>query len=247
MSGDHAHEYGDRIAGVYDELYGSFTDTDAAVATLAELGAPGPVLELGIGTGRLALPLVARGLNVHGIDASEAMVAKLRAKPGGKDIPVTIADFAAVPVDGRFRLIFVAFNTFFALTSQEDQIRCLRAVAEHLHDDGLFVLEAFVPDMTRWTHHQATQTHRVEDGRVLLETSRHDPVGQRIDTQLLLMAEEGVRMYPVRIRYAWPAELDVMAQLAGLRLRDRWGGWDRTAFDSSSQKHVSVYERPPLL
>ena len=243
MSEHDPAEYGERIAPVYDDLYGSTGDTDDAVATIEELAAGGRVLELGIGTGRIALPLAARGTEVHGIEASPAMLAALRAKPGGDRIPVTIGDLRDVAVEGRFRVVVLAFNTLFALLTQDDQVRCFEAVAAHLDESGRFVVEAFVPDMTRWQNHQATQTQRIEDGRVVLETSRNDPVSQRIDSYLNLVGEDGVRMFPVRIRYAWPAELDLMARLAGLRLHARWSGWDRRPFDSSSTKHVSVYMR----
>jgi len=235
-------EYGERIAPVYDDLFGAVLDTDEAVACLAGLAGGGPVLELGIGTGRLAIPLHQRGIEVHGVDASEAMVARLRAKPGGEALPVTLGDLRDVPVDGVFPLIFLAFNTIFALPDQDQQVRCFQAVAEHLRPGGAFVIEAFVPDMTRWQNHQATQTVRLENGRVVLQTSRHDPARQRIDSVLNLLGEDGIRMYPFQIRYAWPAELDLMARVAGLRLRERWGGWDRRPFDSSSTAHVSVYE-----
>jgi SAM-dependent methyltransferase len=237
-------DYGERIAGVYDDLHGGILDTEEAVACIAELASAGPVLELGIGTGRLAIPLAQRGLDVRGIDASEAMVVRLRAKAGGDRIPVTMGDFRDVPIEGTFPLILLAFNTIFALTTQEDQVRCFQAVADHLAPGGIFVVEAFVPDPTRYVEHQATQTTRLEEGRVILQTSRHDPVGQRVDSYHVLLGEEGVRMYPVRLRYAWPAELDLMARMAGLTLRDRWGGWDRRPFDSDSKKHVSVYQRP---
>lgn len=235
--------YGERIAGIYDELHGGMLDTEDAVGFIAELAGGGPVLELGIGTGRLALPLVERGLEVHGIDASEAMVARLRSKPGGDRIKVTMANFRKVPVDGAYPLIVVAFNTIFALTTQEDQVRCFAAVAEHLSGGGVFVVEAFVPDPSRFVEHQATEITRVEDDRVILRASRHDPVRQEVESQHVLLAEEGIRLYPVRLRYAWPAELDLMARLAGLGLRERWGGWDRRPFDSESTKHVSVYAR----
>jgi hypothetical protein len=172
------------------------------------------------------------------------MVARLRAKPGGDRIPVTMADFRDVPVDGIYRLILVAFNTIFALTTQEDQVRCFEAVAHHLSPGGMFVVEAFVPDPTRFVEHQTTRTTRLEDDRVMLQASRHDPVGQRVDSQHVVLGEDGIRLYPVVLRYAWPPELDLMARLAGLGLRDRWGGWDRRPFDSASTGHVSVYVRP---
>ena len=233
--------YGESIAGIYDDLFGAMMDTDAAVELLAELAGDGPALELGIGTGRLALPLWRRGIEVHGVDASPAMVEQLRRKPGGVEIPVTMGDLRNVPVDGRYGVVFLVFNTLFALTSQEDQLRCFESVAGHLEPSGAFVVECFVPDMTRWQNHQTVQAQRIEEGRVMIEASRHDPVNQRIDSSLVVLGAEGTRLYPVRIRYAWPSELDLMAGAAGLRLRDRWGGWRREPFDSSSTKHVSVY------
>src|SRR5581483_9804184 len=148
MEGYDAATYGERIADVYDEWYAeaAFLETEAAVAKLAELAGEGPVLELAVGTGRVALPLAQRGLEVHGIDASEAMVAKLREKPGGDAIPVTIGDFADVAVDGRYALVYVVFNTLFALESQDEQVRCFRNVAARLEPGGAFVVEAFVPE-----------------------------------------------------------------------------------------------------
>ena len=239
-----AHTYGDRIAGIYDELYGTLFDVDATVALLAELSGDGPVLELAVGTGRIALPLRERGVDVTGIDASEAMVAELRAKPGGGDIPVLMGDFADVDVEGHFKLVFVVFNTLFALTTQDDQVRCFTNVAEHLTEDGVFVVEAFVPDATRFTRHQTAGVDELDSDSVRLEASRHDPVNQKVDSQHIhLRRGEPVEMYPVSIRYAYPSELDLMARLAGLRLRDRWGGWHEEPFTSESKFHVSVYER----
>lgn len=237
-----ASDYGDRIAGIYDDLHGDIGDTEPAVEFLAALAGKGPALELGIGTGRLAIPLAKRGIEVRGVDASEAMVNRLRGKPGGEDIPVTIANFVDVPVEGTYPLVFLAFNTIFALPSQEEQLRCFRAVSNRLTPGGAFVIEAFVPDMTRWRDNQTVQTTRLEEGRVVLEVSRHNPTSQRVDSYHVLMGEDGIRLYPVRIRYAWPAELDLMARAGGQRLRERWGGWGREPFDSASVKHVSVYE-----
>ena len=238
-----AATYGDRIAGVYDDLYGTMFDTDSTVSLLAELSGRGPALELGIGTGRVALPLTARGVDVRGIDSSHAMVSKLRAKAGGRDIPVEIGDFADVDVDGRFTLIFIVFNTFFGLLTQEDQVRCFANVARHLSDDGVFVVEAFVPDPTRFDRHQRVEATRVSLDDAELEVSRHDPVRQRVDSLHLVVSEQGTRIYPVRIRYAWPSELDLMARSAGLRLAERWGGWRKEPFTSESTTHVSIYAR----
>lgn len=237
-----ASTYGDRIAGIYDELIEGKFDTEGAVSFLAELAGTGPALELGIGTGRVALPLAERGVEVHGVDASEAMVAKLRAKPGGDRIPITLKDFADVGVGGAFTLVFVVFNTLFALANQDDQVRCFRAVAERLTPDGVFVLEAFVPDVARFgRYHQRVEAGDLSLDRVRLEVARHDPVTQRIDGQHVVISEKETKLYPVHLRYAWPSELDLMARLGGLRLRERWGNWRRDAFTESSERHISVY------
>ena len=238
-----AATYGDRIADTYDELYGRQFESETTAALLAELAGRGPALELGIGTGRIALPLIARGIPVHGIDASEAMLARLRQKPGGTGIPVTVGDFATVPVEGRFSLVYVVFNTFFALLTQEDQVACFGHVAEHLTDRGVFVIEAFVPDPSRFDRGQRVQLTHVDAQRLILNSALHDPVAQRTTSQHVVISESGIRLYPVQLRYAWPAELDLMARLAGLRLRERWSGWRKEPFSASSPAHVSVYAR----
>ena len=236
--------YGDRIADVYDSWYQEELDPSSAVEFLARLAGGGRALELGIGTGRVALPLARRGVKVQGIDASEAMLVKLRQKPGGEDIPVVLGDFADVAVEGTFDLVYVPFNTFFALTSQPEQIRCLGNVAARLSDGGAFVLDVFVPDLTRFHHGQAVMANRVRSDIVLLDVSRHDPVTQTVQSSHVLLDGSGVRLYPVTIRYAWPAELDAMALAAGLVLADRFGDYDRRPFDASSTRHVSVYRKP---
>ncbi len=241
MQGYGARTYGDRIAEVYDGLYEAL-DTDAAVEALVGLARGGRVLELAVGTGRLALPLAARGLEVHGVDASEEMVAKLRAKPDADRVTVVFGDFVDPPVEAPFSLVFVAFNTFFALRTQEEQLRCISNVAALLGSGGVFALEAFVPDLTRFDREQRVQTTRVELEEVWLDVSSHDPVGQRVTSQHVRLREDGIRFYPVDLRYVWPPELDLMARLAGLRLRERWGGWGGEAFDATSVRHVSVYE-----
>ncbi|PWU17680.1 MAG: SAM-dependent methyltransferase [Candidatus Rokuibacteriota bacterium] len=245
MKGYEITTYGDRIADVYDDWHEDvpWLQTEESIELLAELAGPGPVLELAIGTGRLALPLAARGLEVRGVDASEDMVAKLREKPGGDAVPVTMGDFADVPVDGTYRLIFVAFNTFFALTSQDDQVRCFENVATHLAEEGVFALDVFVPDLARFDRGQRVSALKVETERVALDVARHDPVEQLVSGQHVLMSDEGLRFFPLALRYAFPAELDLMARLAGLRLRERWASWRREPFSSDSQRHVSVYGR----
>jgi SAM-dependent methyltransferase len=234
--------YGDRIADVYDELYGALQDVQPMVTLLAELANKGRALELGIGTGRLAIPLAGRGVKVEAIDASERMVAKMREKPVGEHIQVTIGDFADVGVNGKFSLIFVTFNTFFALLTQDDQVRCFRNVATHLERAGVFLVEAFVPDVTRFVRGQNLQTNTITPDHVMLDASRHDSALQRVSSQHVHITEDGVRLYPVELRYVWPSEMDLMAQLAGLRLRNRWSGWKKEPFNSGSTSHVSVYE-----
>jgi len=240
-----ASTYGENIAEVYDEWYAKYAraSTDSVVEFLAALAGKGPVLELAIGTGRVALPLAARGLEVHGIDASPAMVAKLRAKPGGDRIPVTIGDFADVGVAGEYSLIFVVFNTIFALLTQEDQIRCFRNVAGHLSNNGSFVVEAFVPDLQRFDRNQRFALEGIDPDQVRLEASQHDPASQSVVSRHIVVSEQGVKFYPLKIRYAWPSELDLIARLAGLQLRERWGGWRREPFNAFSASHVSVYAR----
>ncbi len=233
--------YRERIAEVYDDWMRSLDPLDA-VAALVSLAGEGPVLELGIGTGRLALPLAERGLEVHGIDASEAMLEKLREKPGGGGIPTAIGDFADVAVEGRYSLVFVAANTFFGVLTQEDQVRCFENVEDRLLEGGVFALEAFVPDPARFRPGRLSVSN-VELDSVRLEASHHDPVGQTIGGQTIELREDGARFVPYRMRYAWPADLDLMARLAGLSLRERWGGWRQEPFTRASPQHVSVYER----
>jgi SAM-dependent methyltransferase len=245
MEGYQPETYGERIADIYDRLYEQAFDVVGTVETLARLAGDGRALELAIGTGRVALPLAATGVDVVGIDASQAMVAKLRAKPGGRDIAVVVGDFADVDVEGEFTLVYVVFNTLFALTTQQEQVRCFRNVAKRLGEFGVFVVEAFVPDLTRFDRQQRVAVTDIGLDEVVLETSRHDPVAQRIDSQHVFLDADRPRLYPVHIRYAYPSELDLMARLTGLRLRERWGGWRGQPFTAESLNHVSVYERDP--
>jgi SAM-dependent methyltransferase len=216
-------------------------DTEGAVDLLAELAGSGPVLELAIGTGRIALPLAERGIEVRGIDASEEMVARLRSKPGGDRITVSMGDFADVAVEGKFRLIYVVFNTLFGLQTQEAQIRCFENVAAHLADGGAFVVEAFVPDLSRFDRNQRIETERVGLDDVWLGLARHYPAEQRVESQHVRLSDQGTRLYPVQIRYAYPSELDLMARLAGLALRDRFDGWNRQRFTGKTGTCISVY------
>ena len=236
-----ASTYGDRIAEVYDEGYPAAPPE--MIALLKDLAGAGPALELGIGSGRVALPLAAQGLEVHGIEASEAMAARLRAKPGAGSIAVTMGNFAEVAVDGHYSLVMVIFNTFFMLLSQEEQVQCFANVARRLRPGGLFLIEAFVPDLSRFTRGQVVQASQVGVEEVKLEVSQHDPVAQLTTSQQVVITAGGIKLYPIKVRYAWPSELDLMARLAGMRLRDRWGDWQRAPFTAASTHHISVYER----
>lgn len=244
MSEYEPETYGDRIADLYEDLYRWKLDTESAVEGLAVLAGPGPVLELGVGTGRLAAPLAERGLEVHGIEASEYMVELLRGKPGGDRVRVAVGDFAEVEAPGGpYSMVFVVFNTLFALPDQETQISCLRRSAERLTGDGVVVVEVFVPDPCRFDRGQRVDASHVGTERVVLDVSNHDPVAQRVVSQHLVLEGGKVRQVPVHVRYAWPAELDPMARLAGLRLRARHGGWREEPFTAESPRHISVYER----
>ena len=233
--------YGERVAGVYDDWY---SQSDAhSIDLLTELAGDGRALELGIGTGRVALPLAARAVNVWGIDAAQSMIDRLKSKPGSERITVHHGSFADVSVEGEFDLVYVVFNTFFALGSQVEQVRCFRNVATHLSSKGCFLIEAFVPNLNRFTAGQVNWATKVTEDVVELDVGQHHAADQRVISQKVVITDGNVRLYPVQIRYAWPSEIDLMAQLAGLRLRERWGSWKKDPFDSESGKHISVYER----
>lgn len=234
--------FGEDTASRYDDSPRG--DEVVAVNFLERLAGGGPTLELAIGTGRIGLPLAARGVSVQGIDIAPAMVARLRAKPGGDQIPVTMGDFAAVPVDGAFQLIYIVYNTLYNLLTQDDQIRCFQNVAAHLTDDGSFVVEAFTPGyLNRLRDNQYVDAEAINVDEVKLDVGRHDPVAQILYESHVSLTAAGVRVSPIVCRYIWPSEMDVMARLAGLRLKERWGGWEGQPFTAASQLHVSVYGR----
>jgi SAM-dependent methyltransferase len=234
--------FGQDMADIYDDVERG--DEVEAVTFLERLAGDGPVLELAIGTGRIALPLAARGVRVDGIDISPAMVARLRAKPGGDQISVTMGDFSEVPVSGTYRLVYVVYNTLFNLLTQDDQVRCFENVAAHLTDDGSFVVEAFVPAfLYRLSNEQYVDAEAIDVDEVRLDVGRHDAVMQRLDESHIALSRRGVTLNPIVTRYAWPSELDLMARIAGLRLKERWAGWNREPLGSSSGAHVSVYGR----
>ena len=234
--------FGERVAATYDDSSEGMFDpavVDTVAGVLAGLAGRGRALELGIGTGRIALPLARRGVPVHGIDMSLAMVARLRAKPGGDTIGVTIGDFATTRVEGTFSLAYLVFNTIMNLTTQEAQVACFRNVAAHLEPGGCFVIEVGVPDLRRLPPGQTAVPFHVSPTRWAFDI--YDVATQAMSSNYITV-DGGYRSIP--FRYVWPAELDLMAQLAGMRLRDRWEGWTRQPFTSESGQHVSVWEKP---
>ena len=234
--------FGADTAATYDD--DPRGDEGETVAFLEQLAGGGPVLELAIGTGRIAIPLAARGLQVDGIDFSPEMVARLRAKPGGATIPVTMGDFAEVGVPGSYPLIYLVYNTLFNLLTQDDQVRCFENVATHLTAEGSFVVEAFVPSfLYRLRDDQYVDAEAIKVSEVSLDVGRHDAATQRLEETHVVLSNAGVRLYPIVSRYSWPSELDLMARIAGLRLKNRWGGWNQEPFDTNSSWHVSVYGR----
>jgi SAM-dependent methyltransferase len=233
--------FGEDIATTYDDVPRG--DEVETVTCLQQLAGGGPVLELAIGTGRIGLPLAATGLRVEGIEQSAAMIARLREKPGSEAISVIQGDMADVPVSGRYRLIFLVFNTFYNLLTQDDQVRCFENVARHLEDNGVFLLEAAMPGPKYRLDQQYVGAEAVELGKVVLDVGRYDPTTQLLDEVHVTLAPEGVRLFPIVTRFAWPSEIDLMARLAGLRLHSRWGGWQREPFTADSWRHVSIYGR----
>jgi len=238
-----ADTYGERAASVYDEWHQDFEA--AAIDVLSQLAGEGKALELGIGSGRIALPLAERGVQVQGIDNAAAMIARLREKPAGERIEVSIGDFAQVNVQGEFALVYVVFNTFFMLLTQEAQVRCFRNVAAHLAPGGSFLIEAFVPDLKRFDGEQTNRVTSVGLDYLEMDVSQHERADQRVFGHKVVVRDGRMHLYPIQIRYVWPSEMDLMAQLAGLRLRERWSDWKRSPFTSQSGKHISLYESAP--
>jgi SAM-dependent methyltransferase len=208
---------------------------------LEELAGDGAALELGIGTGRIALPLAERGVPVHGIDLSEAMVARLRAKPGAERLRVTIGDFASTRVDGSFSLAYLVFNTIMNLTTQDEQVACFENVAAQLEPGGCFVIEVGVPDLQRLPPGETFRPFRVTAAR--LGFDEYDVVSQGLVSHHYTVVDGSLEVLSVPFRYVWPAELDLMARLAGMTLRERWRGWTREPFTSESTSHVSVWQK----
>jgi SAM-dependent methyltransferase len=237
--------FDERIADRYDESSAEMFDSaavDPVIDLLVELAGSGRALELGIGTGRVALPLAQRGVPVHGIELSNAMVARLRAKPGGEDVGVTIGDFATTTVGGRFSVAYLVFNTIMNLTTQAAQVACFRNVAGHLEPGGSFVIEVSVPDLQRLPPGETFRVFHASNARWGFD--EYDVATQGLTSHHFETVDGSIERHSVPFRYAWPSELDLMAQLAGMRLRERWSGWKREPFTSDSRTHVSVWEKP---
>jgi SAM-dependent methyltransferase len=236
--------FGEEVAARYDESSAEMFDPavlEPAVEVLVELAGNGSALELGIGTGRVALPLASRGVPVHGIELSKAMVARLRAKPGGDDIGVTIGDFATATVDATFSVAYLVFNTIGNLTTQAAQVACFRNAAAHLEPGGCFVIEVGVPALQSLPHGETARVFHISETRWGID--EYDVAGQGLRSHHFEVIDGNVEHFSVPFRYVWPSELDLMAQLAGMRLRERWSDWSREPFTSDSRKHVSVWEK----
>jgi SAM-dependent methyltransferase len=241
MPRDH---FGEQVAARYDESSADMFEpavVDPVVDFLADLAGDGSALELGIGTGRIALPLTQRGIRVHGIDLSAAMVARLRAKPGAEQIGVTIGDFATTTVEGRFAVAYLVFNTIGNLTTQDEQVACFQNAAAHLQPGGCFVIEVGVPQLQRLPPGETVRAFTVTPTH--LGFDEYDVATQGLVSHHYTVVDGNLDVVSMPFRYVWPAELDLMARLAGMTLRERWSGWDREPFTSDSTRHVSVWEK----
>lgn len=243
MKGFGPATFGELNAEEYDALHDPGT-TEACVDLIAELAGDGDVLELAIGTGRIALPLAERGLRISGFDASPEMLKILEGKPGGSNIETWIADMASFDLERKYDFAFLVFNTLYNITAQKDQVACFQQVANHLRPGGRFLVEAFMPNRESFENNQAVRTKHVSFDSVWLEAVQHDPVAQTLNYQRIRITETGTQLKPLPMRYVWPAELDLMAQIAGLRPVAHWGGWQKQPLTASSDMYVIVYEKP---
>jgi SAM-dependent methyltransferase len=218
-------------------------DEEETVAFLARLAGQRDALELAVGTGRIALPLMRAGVRVDGIELSPDMADRMREKPGGAGVAVTMGDMSRVSTGRSYGLVYLVYNTIGNLLTQDDQVRCFQNAARHLAGDGVFVLECLVPSVPARPGHQYVDAERVAAGEVVLDVCRYDPVTQILDESHVHISGDGVVLRPISLRLAGPPEFDLMARIAGLRLRDRWGGWNGEPYTAGSRRHVSVYER----
>jgi len=237
-----ADEYGNKFAEIYDQLCYRRRDEDSCVSALASLAGVGnPVLELGVGTGRIALPLASKGCLVSGIDSSAQMLELLRVKPGAERLSIMCGDFADLEVPGHFDLIYIIYNTFNCLLSQADQQKCFHNVSRKLTKNGTFVVETFIQsaqDLAQGCIHRVAQ---INTDLVVSFLGRIEPLQQLLDTQLVTIDCRGIRLFPAKYRYVWPSELDLMAAAAGMKLEDRWSTWNRNLVTSESSSQISIF------
>jgi SAM-dependent methyltransferase len=236
--------FDDDVADTYDdEVSDEFAPEviDATVSFLGALAPGGSALELGIGTGRIALPLSERGVRVEGIDLSSAMANKMTLKPGGKEIRVVLGDFATTRMDRTFDLVYLLFNTIMNLTRQSDQAACFANAASHLEPGGRFVVEVMIPDLRRLPPGEVIRPYTVQLDAISFDV--YDVANQGLVSHHYRVNGDHLELHSVPFRYVWPAELDLMATMAGMELRHRWSGWHREPFTSESTKHVSVWEK----
>ena len=241
---DPATSFGYEVSKRYDDEE-TRGDEEETVAFLARLAGQRDALELAVGTGRIALPLTRAGVRVDGIELSQDMVDRMREKPDGDRVDVTMGDMSSVTTGRKYGLVYLVYNTIGNLLTQDEQVRCFQNAARHLVDDGVFVLECRVPVAPTWPGHQRVSVERIETDQVALEFGRYDPLTQILDKNHVRLTSEGLEFDPIRLRLADPPEFDLMARIAGLQLRDRWGGWNGEPFTAASWRHISVYERPP--
>jgi SAM-dependent methyltransferase len=237
--------FDERIAKGYDARWANLSEpavVDPAVSFLAGLAGKGAALELGIGTGRLALPLSQRGVRVHGIELSPAMVAQLQAKPGSDKIGVTIGDFATTSVGETFMVAYLVRNTIMNLTTQDEQVECFRKVSAHLEPGGCFVIEVMVPELQRLPPGETVRAFTVTSTH--LGFDEYDVAAQGLVSHHYWLVDGQLETFSPPFRYVWPSELDLMARLAGMTLRERWSDWNRAPFTSDSRQHISVWEKP---
>jgi len=242
MENYNTNTYGDIIADIYDQIHKEL-DTSSVVKLLLSFKAK-RVLELGVGTGRIAIPLIQSGLEVYGIESSSKMIETLKNKQYGDKISIIFGDMTTSSINKDFPLIFCIFNTIFCLTKQQKQIECFRNVARHLSKDGIFILECAVPDMGGFAGNQNISVSSISTNDVIISTKIHNAASQEVLIQYIVIENSNkIRLIPIKTRYAWPSELDTMAYIAGLKLKHRWGNWQQNTFTASSSYHVSVYEK----
>ena len=236
--------FGSEISKRYD-AGGGLGDEAETVAFLARLAGRSDALEFAVGTGRIALPLTRAGVRVDGIELSQDMVDRMREKPGGDAIDVTMGDMSRVTTGCRYGLVYLVFNTIGNLLTQDDQVRCFQNAARHLAPGGVFVVECRIPAAPERPYRQFVDAEQVAADAVTLGVGQYDPVTQVLDLNHVSITADSILLMPISLRLAHPPEFDLMARIAGLRLRDRWGGWNAEPYTATSWRHISVYERGP--